>query len=383
VSRPPRPDRLFVTTSYPRFEGDPAGCFVQARVRAFTDVGGQARVLAAGEPPGPDVLMSGPRVAVERIGYALPGAPALFYGGGAPELLDAGGPWPLLQAARLWAGLLAALRDGPAPGSIESHWLLPSALAVIAAGPAGVPHQAHAHSGDVALLERLPFGTGTSLARRLLAGASLVFVSADLRARFARLVGPCLAPAVAARPVEPAAGDPAPPDRSPRGVPAAERRALRVRLGLAGPVLIGVGRLVPIKGYDVLVRAVGRLPAPGRPTLVLLGEGPERGRLAGMAEQRRVALRLPGEVTRPEVWPWLTAADLFVHPSRRLPTGRTEGQPLAVREALRAGLTVIASALGGLEELASTEGTRLHVVPPDDPAALARLLERYILETGV
>jgi glycosyltransferase involved in cell wall biosynthesis len=144
-----------------------------------------------------------------------------------------------------------------------------------------------------------------------------------------------------------------------------------------------VGRLVPIKGYDVLVRAVGRLPAAGRPTLVLLGEGPERERLARMAEQRRVALRLPGEVPRSEVWPWLTAADLFVHPSRRLATGRTEGQPLAVREALAAGLPVIASALGGIDELATTEGARLQRVPPDDPAALARLLSRYISETGV
>ena len=42
-----------------------------------------------------------------------------------------------------------------------------------------------------------------------------------------------------------------------------------------------------------------------------------------------------------------------------------------MREALAAGLPVIASAVGGIEELAATEGSRLQLVPPDDPGALA------------
>ncbi len=375
------PTRLYVTTSYPRFEGDPAGCFVQERVQAFVagGLGRSARVLAAGEPPGSDAG-SGPGLRVERVGYALPGAPPLFYGGGAPELLEAAGGAALLQAVRLWAGLLAALRSGPPPSDIESHWLVPSALAVACAGPPGVAHRAYAHSGDVALLERLP-GGGT-FARRLLAAASLVFVSADLRARFGRLLGPGGQAQVAACLVEPAGASGVGPSPA-RPVPAAVRRALRVRLGLQGMVVIGVGRLVPIKGYDVLVRAVGRQPAARRPTLVLLGEGPERPHLVRLAAERRVDLRMPGEVPRPEVGPWLTAADLFVHPSRRLPSGRTEGQPLAVREALAAGLPVVASAAGGIEELVTTEGTTLQLVPPDDPAALAAWLARYRLETGV
>ena len=240
---------------------------------------------------------------------------------------------------------------------------MPGALAVACAAPAGVPQRAYAHSGDVALLERVP--GGASIARRLLASASLVFVSADLRDRFSRLVGRRLATAVAGCPVEPAASPllPSAAAGPARVVPAAERRALRVRLRLSGTVVIGVGRLVAIKGYDVLVRAVGRLPVERRPTVVLLGDGPERGRLGRLAEARRVDLRLPGEVTHPEVLPWLTAADVFVHPSRRMPSGRTEGQPLAVREALAAGLPVVASALGGIPELAGG-GASLGLFPP-------------------
>jgi glycosyltransferase involved in cell wall biosynthesis len=65
----------------------------------------------------------------------------------------------------------------------------------------------------------------------------------------------------------------------------------------------------------------------------------------------------------------MTAADLFVHPCRVLASGRSEGMPLVVREALACGLPVIASASGGLLELEGSPG--LALVAPDDPDALA------------
>jgi glycosyltransferase involved in cell wall biosynthesis len=374
--------RLYVTTSYPRFEGDPAGCFVQARVRRFVAAGGRALVLAAGDPAGADALMTGSDVQVQRIACAVAGAPPLFYAGGAPERLEAGGAgW--LPALRLWGGVVTALRawwseSGSLRGalSVESHWLVPSGAAVAFVVGGEVDHRAFAHSGDVALLERLP--GGASLARLLLRrGARPVFVSADLRARFAELAGaPLAAEVVATCPVEPAESPliAAPP----RPVPAAARRALRVRLGLSGRVVLGVGRLVPIKGYDLLVRAIGRLDPASRPSLVLLGEGPERPHLVALATRRGVDLRLPGQVPAAEVLSWLTAADLFVHPSRRLTGGRTEGQPLAIREALAAGLPVIATDTGGVRELVSTG---LTLVSAEDPDALARAISRYAVET--
>jgi glycosyltransferase involved in cell wall biosynthesis len=73
---------------------------------------------------------------------------------------------------------------------------------------------------------------------------------------------------------------------------------------------------------------------------------------------------------------WLSLADLFVHPSRAL-AGRTEGQPVSVREALTAGVPVVASATGGIPEL---PGLAL-LVPPDDPGALASAMLRYLSET--
>jgi alpha-1,3-rhamnosyl/mannosyltransferase len=104
---------------------------------------------------------------------------------------------------------------------------------------------------------------------------------------------------------------------------------------------------------------------------VVVGEGPERGLLSRMAAARRLDLRLPGSLPPEAVAEWMAAADLYVQPSRVLPGGRREGTPLAIREALSSGLPVIASNAGGISEL---DATSLHLVRPDDPAALAAAL---------
>jgi glycosyltransferase involved in cell wall biosynthesis len=360
-----------VTTSYPRGEADFAGGFVRTRVRALVGAGAAVEVLAAGGPTDAPERPE-PGVEVVRIPFSLPAAAPLFYGAGGPEALEGGGlAW--LQAALFSARLAEAVRARARRWArIETHWLVPCGLlGLVVAGD--LPHRAHAHSGDVALIERLPLGDALvrALAR---GGAELVFASDDLRARFVRRGG--LADRevqrlrVEAAPIEPAflAGRPPIPSRGPReGAPRDGAGQ-----GIAGPLVLGVGRLVPVKGFDLLVRAVGRLPPGERPTVVLLGEGPERPRLLALAAARGVDLRLPGAVPPAEVVRWLAGADLFVLPSRRLPGGRTEGMPLAAREALAAGLPVVAAAVGGLAELAGHP--RVTLVAPEDPGALARVL---------
>jgi glycosyltransferase involved in cell wall biosynthesis len=248
--------------------------------------------------------------------------------------------------------------------SVESHWLAPCALLASAIAP-GRPHRAFAHGGDVALLERIP--GGRTLARHLAArGVALTFASSDLHLRFARLCG--VRPEALGALVEPARFD----RTLFRPLRAVDRAALRRGLGCTGPTVLAVGRLVPVKGFDLLVRAVGRLPRSRRPTLVVIGEGPERARLVAMATDRRVSLRLPGALSPTEVAAWMGAADLYVQPSRALRSGRSEGSPLAVREALAAGLSAVACSVGGLVELGTSPGVQL--VAPEQPAALAEAI---------
>jgi len=328
-----------LTTSFPRHAGDYAGSFVGDRAARLLEAGHSVEVLAAGDRASTTTEQ---RLVVRRL--AAPGR--LFYGEGAPEALERGGAiW--LAAVEFTARLAAAARASAARWeAVEAHWLVPCALAGSAAAP-GLPRRAYAHSGDVALLERIPLGR--AIARRLARdGTDLRFVSAALQARFARLAG-------ASAPVGTVEALEVPRALfSPRA--GADAR-LRQRLAVGAPTVLAVGRLVPIKGHALLLHACARAPrraAGATPEVVILGEGPERSRLMRLAGALAVPLRLPGAVPRAEVADWMRAADLFVHPSLRLPNGRTEGAPIAAREASAVGIPVVASS--DLSVLASAIG---------------------------
>jgi colanic acid/amylovoran biosynthesis glycosyltransferase len=123
-----------------------------------------------------------------------------------------------------------------------------------------------------------------------------------------------------------------------------------------------------------LLRAIARF-APARASagvdvvdVVILGDGPERERLARLAAELGVSLRLPGFVARADVARWLRAADVYVQPSIRLGNGRTEGAPLATAEARAIGLPVIVDsdpASLGLAIAARLQHLRGRVHAPD------------------
>jgi glycosyltransferase involved in cell wall biosynthesis len=351
-------------TSYPRGPDDHAGSFVRCRVRELVAAGQQVEVIAAGAI-GEEV--QGP-VRIFRIPGS--GAADIFYSGGAPEALEVGrAGWRAtawLEAIQFTARMMALVSQRAAGWSaIESHWLVPSALVACTAAP-HLRHRAHAHGGDVFLLARMT--GGGSLARLICRSrAELVFASADLLKRFTHMCGKPPEALGARTSVQPAPFD------AQLFHPCAERERLRSHLGIKKFTVLAAGRLVPIKGFDVLVRSVGHLPAVGRPTLVVAGAGPEAPRLQSLAEAYAVDLLLLGEVAPAALADWMAASDLFVHPCRALPNGRSEGAPLVVREALAAGMSVIASAAGGLPELANH--ARLTLVAPDDAAGLAEKIE--------
>jgi glycosyltransferase involved in cell wall biosynthesis len=133
------------------------------------------------------------------------------------------------------------------------------------------------------------------------------------------------------------------------------------------PVRIGsLGRLHRVKGYDVLIDALARLPADvPRPKVVIAGEGAERASLEQRAEAAGVSLDLAGYSDDPRAF--LAGLHLYVQPSR------SEGLCIAAHEAMQAGLPVVGSAVGQLP-YSITGGQDGLTVPPNDPAALAEAL---------
>jgi glycosyltransferase involved in cell wall biosynthesis len=147
----------------------------------------------------------------------------------------------------------------------------------------------------------------------------------------------------------------------------------RFRTAPSGPGrplrLLAVGRLVEKKGFDVLVDAVARLRVPFR--LRIVGDGPERDRL------RAEHVELVGSLTHAELPREYAAADVVVVPSVEDASGDRDGLPNVVLEAMACGRPVVAGDVGAVATAVdATTGMR---VPPRDPVALARALERLAL----
>lgn len=263
----------------------------------------------------------------------------------------------------LYVASLAA-RAVPLRGQVDvvlGSWAYPDGYAaVMLADLLGVPAVVKLHGSDINVL-------GTKAAARwgisrALSGAGRVVAVSRPLAERAIALG--------------AARDRV--DIVPNGVDADQfhpRDRLEARSGLGLPpdkkLVLYVGRVEEQKGAFDLVRALAWSGAELRNTeLVMVGDG------AGLDACRRLAGRLHVPVhfvgTRPhdEIPQWLAASDLLALPSWN------EGMPNAVLEALASGRRVVATRVGGIPDLVTSElGT---LVPPGKPGPLAMAIEREL-----
>ncbi|MBD3296852.1 MAG: glycosyltransferase [Candidatus Omnitrophica bacterium] len=138
------------------------------------------------------------------------------------------------------------------------------------------------------------------------------------------------------------------------------------------PVIGALGRLSPVKGYDILVEAFRDARSSGIDCqLLLVGEGPEKKRLRAQAESAGVSERLLITPGGADLKRYFSLMDVFCMPSRH------EGLGLSLMEAMAAARPCIASRIGGLAELV-TDGETGLLVPPLDHASLAGAIRRVL-----
>jgi glycosyltransferase involved in cell wall biosynthesis len=329
-----------------------------------TSTGGTGRhvkMLAAGcAARGVTVEVFGPAKTGRDFAFGGPGAGPAGTQARFAAVEIASRPRPLrdLRATVRLRGLLGESR----PDAVHAHGLRAGALAAIAVASIRTRGPRSAGALIVTVHNAPPSGGVTGAVYRVLElivarrADSVLCVSADLeermRAAGARRVGHAVVPAQAVVPM--VAED----------VSAETRAAIRAGLGAAAgqPVVLAVGRLAAQKGFGLLLDAAGswRDMRP-EPLLVIVGEGPLEAELKARAAPLGSAVRFAGY--RPDVPALLAAADVFVLPSA------WEGQALILQEALRAGVPIVATRVGGNPELTGEDAAIL--VPPGDAPRFA------------
>lgn len=336
-----------VTHAYPRHDGDVAGAFIERLVLALTRRGHSVAVVAPSDQGrGGREVRHG--VTVERVRYAPARWETLAYRG------------TMAEAARSPSGLLSFLslvtRLSRATGALArttsadlvyAQWWVPGGLAAwLLRGLGGPPYAVTMHGTDVALLQRSR--AIRLLARRVLRrAAAITTVSSYLADQAAALAGA---------------------DRRKVAVcPMPVETESFARTSRGGGGVVTLGRLTAQKRIAILIDAVHRLAADGRPVpLTIVGDGPERPAL-----ERRVTelglkntVRFAGQVEPRAVAAALDDADVFAFPAV------AEGFGLAVAEALMVGIPVIAARDGGgVTDIVPAGGGGRLVEP--DPAAFA------------
>lgn len=318
------------------------------------------------------------------------------------EALGTGGLERVVQAlvrhtdrSRFAVEVLCAVKGGPVAGEIEAVGTRVRVLGARDYGPRGILSAAraigesgadvvHSHGHFAGVMGRVAaWWAGGAVAVHHLHTVDPTLEARHLRRerfllRLTRRVL-CCSEAVAGHAMRDLHAPPRLVAVIPNGIdppPPTGRAEALERLGLerdGGPIVGCVGGLSRHKGQMILMQAVGRLNGGlPRPTLVLVGDGPERRRLESEAAtlQGRARILFAGE--RPDARSLLPAFDLLAVPSIE-----REGFGLAALEGMDAGLPVVASRLGGLPEVVEDGRTGL-LVPPGDVQALALAIGRLI-----
>jgi phosphatidylinositol alpha-1,6-mannosyltransferase len=231
------------------------------------------------------------------------------------------------------------------------------------------PYVVVAHGSEITGYARMPGSRG--LARRVMRGAAAVVAAgsypaeASMRAAGRALAGTLIPPGVDGDRFRPADAD--------------VRAATRKRFGLDPdrPLVLGVSRLVPRKGFDTVIDAMSTRPGFGRDgaQLAIAGAGRDRKRLERKARGR---VQFLGRVSDEDLPALYACADVFAMCCRDRWRGlEAEGFGIVFLEAAACGVPSVAGRSGGSHE-AVADGETGYVVDPHDTAAVRTAITRLL-----
>lgn len=255
-------------------------------------------------------------------------------------------PWLMYRA--LLPRLRGILRSGFDFDLIDAHYFYPDGVAAVLLGRAlGKPVVVTARGSDINLIarHRLP---RTMMRRAAGRAAGLVAVSNALKREMANV-----------------GIDPTRITVLRNGVDLARFRPTGSarRSGSKQPVLLSAGNLVPLKGHDIVIRALAEMPDA---SLVIAGQGPEESRLRALVDRLGLQdrVRFLGAVPHEAMPEAYSGADVLVLASAR------EGWPNVLLEAMACGTPVVATNVSGIPEVVGDSATG-RLIERREPAAVA------------
>lgn len=141
------------------------------------------------------------------------------------------------------------------------------------------------------------------------------------------------------------------------------------------PLVVAAGRLVRIKGFDLLIQAFAKIGKTTNYRLVIVGDGHERESLARMVGELGIenSVSITGFLPEDEVRKLMTNAQIVVVPSR------AEAQGLTLLEGMAAGAAIVAADVGGIPEVVR-DSVEAYLVPPEDIASLVNRIGDLIMD---
>ncbi len=360
---------LILTSCYPRFKDDHSGIFIQEYVNHLRQSGILANVLA------PDNIQVDRRdtsnSSVYRFNYFWPRkSQRLAYGSGMPDNLKGSFLAKLQVIPFLTCFLLRSFRLLHEISIIHAHWIIPSGL--IGALLSCITRKdlvVSVHSSDLWMINRniLMRKVGVFIFQKakiitIVSGAQRQVIKDILRHRY----------------------DVNKVIKIPMGVDdlfetKTEELKNYDEMGDHNFKVLFLGRLVKVKGVEYLIKAMRGMD---KMELLVYGDGKEEKRLKFLASKLGVNVLFSGGKTKFEKHKLIEHSDVVVVPSIVEKDGRTEGLPIVLLEALAHGKPVIASRVGGIQEIIKDKINGI-LVEPGDVLALRNALKMLYQDAGL
>lgn len=348
---------LFIVSAYPRHDGDIITPWLGESIAALRARGIDVEVLAPAFRGSESHVIDAVRI--HRFRYAPASWETLSHDAPIPaQLRESPARFALVPGyvASASARATSLARSGRFD-VLHAFWPFPHALpGMIARRLSGVPLVSTFFGAELHWLPSRHHWARLAV-REIVAASDATTAISSFTARELEAIAPAAAPVVI-----------------PFGAaitPRATSSEDRVPYAIAPTELLFVGRLVPRKGVDVLLRALAT-PRLSETRLTIVGDGSERTPLESLAAALGVSSRVTfdGTVSATQLDARFRNCDALVLPAVDDPLSGTEGLGVVLIEALAYGRPVVASDIGGIPDVVRNGETGL-LVPPGDPEALA------------